>query len=157
MRSIVAIVVVVLPGAVAAQDLRQEPSGVGAAVDRGLRFLAKDALAWRSKHNCVSCHHQSMTSMAANLAFERGIRSNTASLRRILDATLRALEPEISKCYEGIMPEPNRPQVTQVPISADALRIVLFGLPHAGKSSLLGALAQAGQTQENLLPGHLTD
>src|SRR5207248_6740154 len=40
---------------------------------------------------------------------------------------------------------------------ADALRIVLFGLPHAGKSSLLGALAQAGQTQENLLPGHLTD
>jgi hypothetical protein len=37
------------------------------------------------------------------------------------------------------------------------LRIVLFGMPHAGKSSLLGALAQATQTQEYLLNGHLTD
>src|SRR5712691_970917 len=37
------------------------------------------------------------------------------------------------------------------------LRIVLFGMPDAGKSSLLGALLQAGQTQEHLLDGHLTD
>src|SRR5436305_12895247 len=38
-----------------------------------------------------------------------------------------------------------------------ALRIVLFGMPDAGKSSLLGALAQAAQTQEHILNGHLTD
>lgn len=38
-----------------------------------------------------------------------------------------------------------------------AHRIVLFGLPDAGKSSLLGALAQAGQTQEHVLNGHLSD
>jgi hypothetical protein len=38
-----------------------------------------------------------------------------------------------------------------------ALRIVLFGMPDAGKSSLLGALLQAGLTQEHLLNGHLTD
>jgi len=37
------------------------------------------------------------------------------------------------------------------------LRIVLFGMPNAGKSSLLGALAQAAQTQERALNGHLTD
>src|SRR6516225_2074507 len=36
-------------------------------------------------------------------------------------------------------------------------RLVLFGMPAAGKSSLLGALAQAAQTQEHLLNGHLTD
>src|SRR5262249_54034757 len=35
--------------------------------------------------------------------------------------------------------------------------IVLFGMPDAGKSSLLGALAQAAQTQEHILSGHLTD
>src|SRR5579864_9200793 len=40
---------------------------------------------------------------------------------------------------------------------AGAVRIVLFGMPDAGKSSLLGALAQAAQTQEHLLNGHLTD
>lgn len=37
------------------------------------------------------------------------------------------------------------------------LSIVLFGLPAAGKSSLLGALAQAAQAQEHLLNGRLTD
>src|SRR5208283_2301572 len=42
-------------------------------------------------------------------------------------------------------------------ISAQALRIVLFGMPDAGKTSLLGALAQAVQTQEHLLNGHFTD
>ncbi len=42
-------------------------------------------------------------------------------------------------------------------VSRSALRLVLFGIPDAGKSSLLGALAQAAQTQEHLLNGHLTD
>lgn len=38
-----------------------------------------------------------------------------------------------------------------------AVRIVLFGMPDAGKSSLLGALAQAAHTQGRALHGHLTD
>src|SRR5947209_13976106 len=38
-----------------------------------------------------------------------------------------------------------------------AVRIVLFGMPDAGKSSLLGALAQAAQTQEHVLNGRLQD
>lgn len=41
--------------------------------------------------------------------------------------------------------------------SRDALRIVLFGNPGAGKSSLLGALAEAAQTQKDILSGHLID
>jgi hypothetical protein len=42
-------------------------------------------------------------------------------------------------------------------LNRQGLRIVLFGMPDAGKSSLLGALAQAAQTQEHVLNGHLTD
>jgi hypothetical protein len=42
-------------------------------------------------------------------------------------------------------------------VRADDLSIVLFGLPAAGKSSLLGALAQAAQAQEHLLNGRLID
>jgi hypothetical protein len=42
-------------------------------------------------------------------------------------------------------------------VRADDLSIVLFGLPAAGKSSLLGALAQAAQGQEHLLNGRLID
>ncbi len=45
----------------------------------------------------------------------------------------------------------------QTRLDRSALRIVLFGMPDAGKSSLLGALSQAGQIQEHLLNGHLTD
>jgi len=42
-------------------------------------------------------------------------------------------------------------------LSGQPLRVVLFGMPDAGKSSLLGALAQAAQTQEHLLNGSLID
>jgi hypothetical protein len=40
---------------------------------------------------------------------------------------------------------------------AGAVRLVLFGMPDAGKSSLLGALAQAAQTPEHVLNGRLVD
>jgi hypothetical protein len=45
------------------------------------------------------------------------------------------------------------PPVTE----AAPLRLVLFGLPNAGKSSLLGALGQAAEAQEHLLQGRLED
>src|SRR5437879_3833424 len=48
------------------------------------------------------------------------------------------------------------PDSTAHPGSA-ALRIVLFGRPQAGKSSLLGALAEAAQTQEAILGSRLED
>ena len=60
MRSIVTIVVVIAAGTASAQDLRRKPSEVGATIDRGLAFLARDALAWKKKHNCVSCHHAAL-------------------------------------------------------------------------------------------------
>src|SRR6516162_5775920 len=72
MRLIVAIVAVVLPGAVSAQDLRQKPSIVGATIDRGLGFLTKDALAWKNKHHCASCHHAALVIWAMREAKQRG-------------------------------------------------------------------------------------
>jgi hypothetical protein len=56
------------------------------------------------------------------------------------------------------MPESTTtPPAAPPAISSSALRIVLFGMPDAGKSSLLGALAQAAQTQEHILNGRLAD
>jgi GTPase SAR1 family protein len=43
------------------------------------------------------------------------------------------------------------------PTAPDPLRLVLFGLPGAGKSSLLGALAQAAESHPHLLDGHIAD
>src|SRR2546421_8635146 len=50
-------------------------------------------------------------------------------------------------------------QTAPPPRAADpsAVRIVLFGMPDAGKSSLLGALAQAARLQEHVLNGHVSD
>jgi hypothetical protein len=44
-----------------------------------------------------------------------------------------------------------------MPPNSDPLRVVLFGMPDAGKTSLLGALAQAADTQTRALQGKLTD
>jgi len=49
------------------------------------------------------------------------------------------------------------PPAPPVPDDPSAVRIVLFGMPDAGKSSLLGALSQAAHTQGRALHGHLTD
>jgi GTPase SAR1 family protein len=46
---------------------------------------------------------------------------------------------------------------SQTVIPRRAYRVVLFGMPDAGKTSLLGALAQAAQTQETVLGGKLID
>src|SRR5262245_51049447 len=42
-------------------------------------------------------------------------------------------------------------------VAPEAVRIVLFGLPNAGKTSLLGALGQAARSQEHLLGGTIDD
>ncbi len=54
------------------------------------------------------------------------------------------------------MPDTTAPPAAPT-VSRDALRIVLFGMPAAGKSSLLGALGEASQAQEHLLHGRLGD
>jgi hypothetical protein len=72
MRSIIAVVVAMLPGMASAQDLRPRPSDLDATIDRGLAFLVKDALAWRNEHNCVSCHHAGLVIWSMWEARRRG-------------------------------------------------------------------------------------
>jgi hypothetical protein len=57
---VVAIVAAFLPATVRAQEAAPAAADIGRAVDRGLAFLAKDAVAWREKHNCASCHHAAL-------------------------------------------------------------------------------------------------
>jgi Prenyltransferase and squalene oxidase repeat len=72
MRVIVAVAVVVLPAAALAQPVRPKPAAVETAVDRGLAFLAKDALAWKKEHHCASCHHAALVIWAMREAKQRG-------------------------------------------------------------------------------------
>src|SRR6516225_3020145 len=73
MRSVVILVVVIiLTGTTSAQEPRLKPADVKATIDRGLAFLAKDALAWKKEHNCASCHHASLVVWATREAKLRG-------------------------------------------------------------------------------------
>jgi len=72
MRLAVATLVLALPGPILAQDIPQKPSGTDAAIQRGLAFLVKDALAWKEEHNCVSCHHAALVIWSMREAKDRG-------------------------------------------------------------------------------------
>jgi hypothetical protein len=60
MRSLVVIAVALLAGPASAQYRRPGPTAVDAAIDRGLVFLKRDALAWKDEHHCVSCRHAAL-------------------------------------------------------------------------------------------------
>jgi squalene-hopene/tetraprenyl-beta-curcumene cyclase len=72
MGLLVAMVLAVLPAAASAEEVRPNPTKVDGAIDRGLAFLAKDALAWKKKHNCVSCHHAGLVIWSMHEAKQRG-------------------------------------------------------------------------------------
>src|SRR6516225_8501221 len=72
MRLVLVIVLAVLPSAALAQDRRPKPTGAGATIKRGLGFLVKDALAWKNKYKCVSCHHAGLVIWSMREAKQRG-------------------------------------------------------------------------------------
>jgi len=65
-------VLALLPGAVSAEDHSQVPNDAATAIDRGLVFLAKDAVAWKQEHGCASCHHAALVVWSMREAKRRG-------------------------------------------------------------------------------------
>jgi hypothetical protein len=64
--------VATVAGQESAQKAKSKPADVTAAIERGLGFLAKDALAWKKNHNCASCHHAALVIWSMHEAKERG-------------------------------------------------------------------------------------
>ena len=56
---------------ICAGEIATRPSIEG-AIDRGLKFLARDALAWKAEHDCSSCHHAALVLWAMNEGKQRG-------------------------------------------------------------------------------------
>lgn len=75
--------ILVLNGTCAAQgdDSRDRETR---AIERGLAFLAKDALAWKKEHNCVSCHHAGMVVWAMREAKQRSFAVDEAVLAEMM-------------------------------------------------------------------------
>ncbi len=80
MRFVLILVVGILSGTVAAQQPGKQPPKVDAAIERGLGFLVKDALAWKKEHNCASCHHAALVIWSMREAKQRGHAVDEAML-----------------------------------------------------------------------------
>ncbi|MEX2112475.1 MAG: prenyltransferase/squalene oxidase repeat-containing protein [Pirellulales bacterium] len=57
---------------VAVSNARATEPATATTIDRGLAFLAKDAVAWRDEFKCASCHHASLVVWAMQEAKGRG-------------------------------------------------------------------------------------
>ena len=63
MRPVFAVVMLLAGSTIASAEDRAAPAppaDVKKTIDRGLDFLARDAVAWRDEHKCVSCHHAAL-------------------------------------------------------------------------------------------------
>src|SRR5262249_19789879 len=58
----------------------QAPAEVVTTVNRGLAFLASDAVAWRNEHKCVSCHHAALVVWSMSEAKDRGYKVDESLL-----------------------------------------------------------------------------
>jgi hypothetical protein len=72
MRFMIAFAAFVIPAVALAQDNRPNSPDVDATIDRGLAFLAKDAIAWNDEHHCASCHHAALVIWSMREAKQRG-------------------------------------------------------------------------------------
>ena len=83
MRWIVSVLAILLSAMASAQEVRDKPDDVSATIERGLAFLAKDAMAWKTEHNCVSCHHAGLVIWSMHEAKQRGHKVNEPVLAEL--------------------------------------------------------------------------
>lgn len=72
MQGILSVVLAVVLGEAPAREPQSPPSEIAATIDRGLAFLAKDAVAWKNEHGCASCHHASLVVWSMREAKQHG-------------------------------------------------------------------------------------
>jgi len=80
MRLIASTAVVLLLASISAWGALPKADNVDATINRGLGFLAKDAMAWKQEHKCVSCHHAGLMIWSMREAKNRGHVVDDAAL-----------------------------------------------------------------------------
>jgi len=72
MRTLGATLFALVATGFACADEPAKPPDLQSTIDRGLAFLAQDAVAWKKQYNCASCHHAALTIWALREAKDRG-------------------------------------------------------------------------------------
>lgn len=73
MRFLCLLFVVLFGRQALAEQSDTDATAVQAAIERGMAFLVRDALAWKKEHNCVSCHHAALVVWSLREAKLRGL------------------------------------------------------------------------------------
>jgi hypothetical protein len=100
MRAMVSLVVVL--SCTAGSGAEAKEPAADSAIQRGLGFLARDAIAWKAEHGCVSCHHAGLVIWAMHAGAQRGNevdRSLPASLAAPLGALLPRFRPSLPGAF----------------------------------------------------------
>ncbi len=112
---------VLLAGALRADESPAAQRAVQ-AIDRGLAFLAADAIKWRAEHTCATCHHGTFTVLALAEARQCGFPVEADKFADIVKWT----KDRLSKIDE---PRATRPGSNMVNSSAIYLALVAQFVP----------------------------
>src|SRR5689334_10213791 len=82
-----------------------QPSNVVATIDRGLSFLVKDAQAWKTEHNCVSCHHAALVIWSMREAKQRGFAVNEPVLAELTKWVAESGDGKVSQTRPASAPK----------------------------------------------------
>jgi Squalene-hopene cyclase C-terminal domain len=146
MRPCVASILVILSATASAQEPGRKSSDVSATIDRGLAFLAKDALAWKAEHNCVSCHHAGLVVWSMREARLRGHAVNEPVLAELTRWVAGAGDGKT-----GVPRPPGRPKALNAKAVWLALALGADPEPDADARkglNLLLATVRSDQTEE---------
>jgi hypothetical protein len=136
-------VIALVAGSVVAEEPSRKPSPVDAAIDRALAFLTKDALAWKEKHNCASCHHASLVVWSMREARERGHSVNEPVL-----ADLTKWLAESGDGKFGLARPASAPQAASPKAIYFALALGLDSKPDATSQKGLKLLLQTVKSEQ---------
>ena len=127
-------------------EIADKGQSVATAIERGLAFLVKDALAWKAEHKCASCHHAGLVVWSMREAKVRG--------RKVDEPVLADLTKWIAESGDGKTGVP-RPEGRAKAINTKAVNFALAlgagperdAVSQAGMSLLLGTVK--GDQTEN--------
>lgn len=115
MRSAI-LIALLTPGIVFAEDTVQRSPDLESAVQKGLDFIAKDAVKWKNDHQCVSCHHAALTVWSMHEAKRAG--------RSVDEAVLAEMTKWMAESGEGKSSQ-QRPEGRPKAINTKALYFAL--------------------------------
>ncbi len=125
MRWIVSALAILLSQVASAQEVRDKQADVTATIDRGLAFLAKDAMAWKAEHKCVSCHHAGLVIWSMHEAKQRGHKVN--------EPVLAELTQWIATSGDGKFGQPRPPSAPKA-LNPKAVWFALALVPTPGRT-----------------------